>query len=62
MKRNDDLVTEIREYMLQKIRDFHVIVMMWNVTWAYLKSLAPGSAGVDYINYGNEWTELILSL
>ena len=50
------------EHMFQKIRDFHVIVMMWNVTWAYLKSLAPGNADIDYINYGNEWTELILSL
>ena len=51
------------QYMTQKIKDFHVIVLMWNVTWAYLKTLDPGkSPDVDYMLHGNQWVEAILTM
>jgi len=53
---------EYKDYMAKKLKDFHIIVMMWNVTWAYLKSIAPGGANVDFMDYGNQWTDIILNL
>ena len=52
---------EYQEYMTQKMKDFHIIVLMWNVTWAYLKSLAPGGVNFDYMNHANQWIDFILS-
>jgi len=50
-------------YMTQKIKDFHVIVLMWNVTWAYLKTLdMHKSPDVDYMLHGNQWVEAILGM
>jgi thiamine kinase-like enzyme len=51
-----------QEYMTQKISDFWVVVMMWNILWAYLKSLAPGGNSTDYMNYANQWVDLILRI
>jgi thiamine kinase-like enzyme len=51
-----------KEYMTEKTKDFLVIVLMWNVTWAYLKSLAPGASNVDYMNHGNQWIDAILNI
>ena len=54
---------EYKEYMTQKVKDFHIIVLMWNVTWAYLKSLDPGkNPDVDYMNHGNQWIDAILTM
>ena len=53
---------EYKEYMTKKIRDFLIIVLMWNVTWAYLKNLAPGASNVDYMNHGNQWIDAILNM
>ena len=50
------------EYMMQKIKDFHIIVVLWNVTWAYIKSLAPGNAGIDFIEHGNQWVDSVIHL
>ena len=54
---------EYEERMMQKAKDFHVIVLMWNVTWAYLKTLDPGkNPEVDYMHHGNQWIEAILTM
>jgi thiamine kinase-like enzyme len=54
---------EYKEYMTQKVKDFHVIVLMWNVTWAYLKTLDERkSPEVDYMQHANEWIDAILGM
>jgi len=42
---------EYSEQMTQKIKDFHIIVVLWNVTWAYIKSLAPGNTSIDFVEH-----------
>lgn len=46
--------------LLQKLYDFAVICILWNGTWAYLKSCDVSPDVFDYVDYGHQHVEALL--
>ena len=42
-----------------KVKKYTIIQLMWNTTWAFMKSCDSTASNVDYIGYGNEQLDIL---
>ena len=65
----DKKVLFLKEYfgyfndtLMNKLNDFTYIQVLWNGTWAYLKSIEPSVKNFDYINFGHKHIDMLFNI